>query len=146
MSDMFHMCMLLVKGCQALVMDPTSLLQQSLESTVPHCNRWCTDIESCKGENFRIWQKSGHIFGNKSLLSDMFLVCMLLVKGWLTLVMDPTSLLHQSLVTTVPYCNMVNWYIESCKGGNFRIWQKSGHIFGNTSLLSDMFLVCMLLL
>ena len=49
-------------------------------------------------------------FGNKSLLSDMFLVCMLLVKGCLTLVMDPTSLLQQSLVNTVPHCKVVHWY------------------------------------
>ena len=44
-SDMFLVCMLLVKGCQTLAMDPTSLLQQSLGNTVPHC-KMGTDIES----------------------------------------------------------------------------------------------------
>ena len=73
--------------------------------------RWCTDIESCKGENFRIRLKSAsYIFGDTSLMSDMFLVCMLLVKGCQTLVMDPTSLLQQSLVNTVPHCKMLHWY------------------------------------
>ena len=37
MSDIFLVCMLAVKGCQTLVMDPTSLLQQSLVNAVPHC-------------------------------------------------------------------------------------------------------------
>ena len=36
MSGMFPVCMLLVKGCQTLVMDPTSLLQQSLVNEVLH--------------------------------------------------------------------------------------------------------------
>ena len=35
MSDMFTVAKQLVKGCQPLVMDPTSLLQQSLVNTVP---------------------------------------------------------------------------------------------------------------
>ena len=52
--------------------------------------------------------KSGYIFGNTSLMSGMFLVCMLLVKGCQTLVMDPTSLLQQSLVDTVPHCKVVH--------------------------------------
>ena len=37
MSDMFLVCMLLVRGCQTSLMDPTSLLQQSLVNAVPHC-------------------------------------------------------------------------------------------------------------
>ena len=41
MSDMFLVCIFLVKGCQTLVMDPTSLLQQSLENTVPHTIMVC---------------------------------------------------------------------------------------------------------
>ena len=36
MSDMFTVAKQLVKGCQTLVMGPTSLLQQSLVNTVPH--------------------------------------------------------------------------------------------------------------
>ena len=49
-------------------------------------------------------------FDNNSLMSDIFLVCMLLVKGCETLVMDPTSLLQQSLVNAVPHCNMLHRY------------------------------------
>ena len=44
-------------------------------------------------------------------MSDMFLVCMLLVKGCQTLVMDPTSLLQQSSVNAVPHNLMVHWYL-----------------------------------
>ena len=47
-------------------------------------------------------------FDNDSLMSDIFLVCMLLVKGCQTLVMDSTSLLQQSLVNAVPHCNMLH--------------------------------------
>src|SRR5210317_2134770 len=36
MSDMLPCHIILVKNCQILVMDPTSLLQQSLVNTVPH--------------------------------------------------------------------------------------------------------------
>ena len=36
MSDMFPCHIILVKGCQTLVMDPTSLLQPSLVYAVPH--------------------------------------------------------------------------------------------------------------
>ena len=41
--------------------------------------------------------------GDTSLMYDMFLVCRLLIEGPLTLVIDPTSLLQQSLVNTVPH-------------------------------------------
>ena len=43
-------------------------------------------------------------------MSDMFTVATQLVKGCQTLVMDPTSLLQQSLVNTVPHYNMLHWY------------------------------------
>ena len=43
-------------------------------------------------------------------MSDMFTVAKQLVKGCQTLVMDPTSLLQQSLVNTVPHCEMLHWY------------------------------------
>ena len=44
-------------------------------------------------------------------MSGRFLVCMLLVRGCQALVMTPTSLLHQSLVNTVPHTIMVHWYL-----------------------------------
>ena len=44
-------------------------------------------------------------------MSDMFPVPKQLVKGCQTLVMDPTSLLQQSLVNTVPHIMMVHWYL-----------------------------------
>ena len=125
-------------------MDPTSLLQQSLvwiQCLIATC---CTVMESCKGEKFRIWQKSSHNFDNTSMMSDIFLVCMLVVKGCQTLVMDPTSLLQQSLVWIQCLIATCCTVIESCKGEKFRIWQKSSHNFDNTSLMSDIFLVCML--
>ena len=48
------------------------------------------------------------LFGDTSLMSDMFTVATHLVKGCQTLVMDPTSLLQQSLVNTVPHTMMVH--------------------------------------
>ena len=63
MSDIFLMCMMIVKGCQTLVMGPTRLLQQPLVSTVPHyLQHAALIIESCKGEKSWIWQKSSHNF------------------------------------------------------------------------------------
>ena len=64
MSDMFMVAKQLVKGCQTLVMDPTSPLQQSLVNTVPHTImvHWYHLVQ---GENFRIWwqeRKSGLTF------------------------------------------------------------------------------------
>ena len=53
-------------------------------------------------------KKSSHNFDNTSLISDIFLVCMVVVEGCQTLVMDPTSPLQQSLVNTVPHCNMLH--------------------------------------
>ena len=52
-----------------------------------------------------------NIFDHTLLMSGIFPVCMYLVKGCQTLVMDPTSLLQQSLVNTVPHCKMVHWYL-----------------------------------
>ena len=72
---------------------------------------WCTDIYLVQAENFRIWQKSGLTFRNTSLMSDMYIVAMQLVMGCQLLVMDPTSLLQQSLVNTVPHIVMVHWYL-----------------------------------
>ena len=45
-------------------------------------------------------------------MSYMIPVCMQLVKGCQTLVMDPTILLQQSLVYTVPHIIMVHWYLR----------------------------------
>ena len=44
-------------------------------------------------------------------MSDMFTVATQLVKGCQTLAMDPTSLLQQSLVNTVPHTMMVHWHL-----------------------------------
>ena len=44
-------------------------------------------------------------------MSDMFTVATQLVKGCQTLFMDSTSLLQQSLVSTVPHTIMVHWYL-----------------------------------
>ena len=51
------------------------------------------------------------LFDHTSLMSDMVIVTEWLVKGCQTLVLDPTSLLQQSLVNTVPHTVMVHWYI-----------------------------------
>ena len=53
-------------------------------------------------------QNLAQLFDHTSLMSGMNLVCMLLVKGCQTLVMDPTSLLQQSLVNAVPHAMMVH--------------------------------------
>ena len=57
--------------------------------------------------NFHDLKKSSHNFDNTSLMSDIFLVCMLVVKGCQTLLMDPTSLLQQSLMNSVTHIMMV---------------------------------------
>ena len=44
-------------------------------------------------------------------MSDMFTVATQLVKGCQTLEMDPTSLLQQSSVNTVPHTMMVHWHL-----------------------------------
>jgi len=44
-------------------------------------------------------------------MSDMFPCHIILVKGCQTLLMDPTSLLQQSLVNAVPHTIMVHWYL-----------------------------------
>ena len=56
-------------------------------------------------------QNLAHLFDHTSLMSGMFAVCMLLVKGCQTLVMAPTSLLQQSLVNTAPHTIMVHCYL-----------------------------------
>ena len=128
MSDMNLVCMMLVKGCQTLVMDPTSLLQQSLVNTVPHIVMVYYTLCGWR-KKFRIWHKTGLAFySNTSLMSGMNLVSMMLVKGCQTLVMDPTSLLQQSLFKTITrimmvYCTLCGW----CK--KFRIWHKTGLAF-----------------
>ena len=53
-------------------------------------------------------QNLARLFGHTSLMSGVLLVYMLLVKGCQTLVMDPTSLLQQSLVNTLPHTMMVH--------------------------------------
>ena len=111
MSGMFPVCMLLVKGCQTLVMDPSSLLQSSLVNRVPHTIMVQWHLLGSAGKNFRIWQKFGLTFWPHTLMSGMFPVCMLLVKGCQTLVMDPSSLLQQSLVNAVPHTIMLHWYL-----------------------------------
>ena len=45
-----------------------------------------------------------------------------------SLIMDPTSLLQQSLGNTVPHTIMVHWYLL-WSGREFRIWPKSGLTF-----------------
>ena len=62
-------------------------------------------------------------------MSDMFMFAKQLVKGYQTLVMDPTGLLQQSLVTTVPHTIMVHWYLLG-SGQEFQdLTQKSGLTF-----------------
>src|SRR6056300_1133936 len=55
-----------------------------------------------------IYLTSDYIFDDTSLMSDRFSCYLILVKGCQTLVMDPTSLLQQSLVNTVPHTIMVH--------------------------------------
>ena len=112
MSDMFPVCMQLVKGCQTLVMDPSNLLQQSLVSRACLMPSWCTDIYSGQGENSRIWPKSGLTFWPHIIdVWHVPSVYVAYVKCCQTLVMDPTSLLTQSLVNTVTHTIMVHWYL-----------------------------------
>ena len=54
MSGMFPVCILLVKGCQTLVMGITSLLQQSLVNTVPHTIMVHYDTYSGQGANWSL--------------------------------------------------------------------------------------------
>ena len=56
-------------------------------------------------------------------MSGIFPVCMYLVKGCQTLVMDPTGLLQQSLVSTVPHVIMLPWYLL-LSGREFQILTK----------------------
>ena len=58
-------------------------------------------------ESQDLTQESGPPVGYTPLMSDRFLVCMCLVKGCQTLVMDPTSLLQQSMGNAVPHIMMV---------------------------------------
>ena len=76
----------------------------------------------------KIWP---NFFGDTSLMSDMFTVATQLVKGCQTLVMDPTSLLHQSFVNTMPHTMMVHWHLlgSGWEFKEFRIWPKSGLTF-----------------
>ena len=96
-----------------------SLLQQSLVQYSASYARWCTDIYSGQGENFRIWPKSGLTF----------------VRPW-SWTQQAYSNNHWWI-----QCHISWWCtgIYSDQGENFRIWQKSGYIFGNTSLMSGMF-------
>ena len=55
--------------------------------------------------------------------ADMFLVHIMPVKGFQTLVMNPTSLLQQSLVNAVPHCMMLHWY-SLLSGREFQILTK----------------------
>ena len=72
-----------------------------------------TDIYLVHGENFRIWQKSGLTSCWQHII-DVWHVPSIpkqLVNGCQTLVIDPTRLLQQSLVNTVPHIVMVHWYL-----------------------------------
>ena len=132
MSDMFPVCMLPVKGCQTLVMDPSSLLQQSLVNAVPHTImvHW-----------YLLW--SGREFQDLTKIWPNFLtthhwcltcsqwVCSLwrVVRPWSWPQPAPTSLLQQSLGSTVPHTIMVHWYLLWSGREFFRIWPKSGLTF-----------------
>ena len=129
MSDMMHwffvsssrMCpqrlpqgvSIVLKWMQKLAVTTQVSTNEWIQDLIPRC---CIDIESCKGEKFRIWQKSGHIFGNTSLMSDMFLVCMLLVKGCQTLARlgngpnKPTATIIGEYSASFSHWKMVHWY------------------------------------
>ena len=68
MSDMFLVAKQLVKGCQTLAMDPTSLLQQSLVNTVPHIVMVHTDIYTWL---FLVSGQSSHLKQVKSMSLEM---------------------------------------------------------------------------
>ena len=108
MSDMFLVCMLLVKRGVRHIGNGPNKPTATIIGEYSASLQGGTMILSLVGQEIQDLTKILQLFGNTSLMSDiMFLVCMLLVKGSQTLVMDPTSLLQQSLVNTVPHCKVV---------------------------------------
>ena len=103
MSDMIIATKQLVKGCQTLVMDPTSnkttatIIGEYSASYYDSAliSTWFRTRISGSDQNLAYC-----FFCNTSLMSDMIIATKQLVKGCQTLVMDPRSLLQQSLVNT----------------------------------------------
>ena len=149
MSDIFLVCMLVVKGCQTLVMAPTSLLQQSLVNTVRHYLHHAALILSLvRVRNPGFLDKNlATTLINTSLMSDIFLMCMMIVKGCQTLVMGPTRLLQQPLVSTVPhYLQHAALILSLVRVRNPGFLDKNlATTLINTSLMSDIFLMCMMI-
>ena len=122
MSGMFPVCMLLVKGCQTLVMGETILLQQWLVNMMPYTIMVHWYLLWLLRELILLQTKIlPNFFDHISLMSGMFQVCMLLVKGCQTLVMGVTSLLQQSLVNTMPIpSRYTDTYPGCCANWSFR--------------------------
>ena len=101
-----------MKGCQTLAMDPTSLPQQSLVNTVPHAImvHWYLLGSGREFQDMtKIWPNflPTHHWCLASIPS-VYVACKGLSE---TLILDPTSLLQQSLGNTVPCVIMVHWYL-----------------------------------
>ena len=111
MSDMFLVCMLLVRGCQTLLMGPNNPTATIIGEYSASLQGAALILSLVRARNSGSDKKSrATSLATTSLMSDMFIVCMLLVRGCQTLVMDPTILLQQSLVSTVPHCKGLHQY------------------------------------
>ena len=128
MSDMFTVATQLVKGCQTLVMDPSSPLQQSLLNTVPHTIMVHWHLLG-SGQEFqdltKIWPN--FLTTHHWCLACPQCVCSLwrVVRAW---------------SWTQPAYRNNHWWIQCLKpswctdrysgqGENVRIWPKSGLTF-----------------
>ena len=133
------------------------LLEQGLCKLVEHCQNWPfvrSDTKKAWRSRFRpIWVLRSYV--------DLCRNRDVSLKGWSARPYGPSVYVackgFSDLLCNGPnqqaYCNnhwwiqcLISWWctdIHSGQGANFRIWQKSGYNFGNTSLMSDIILVSM---
>ena len=131
MSDMLLVCMLLVRGCQTLVMGPTSLLQQSLVNTVPHCKmlHWYSLLS---GREFQILTKIWLHFW-QHIIDVWHLPSVCVACKWLSDLGNGPNKPTATIIGEHIQCLIARCCtgIHSGQGKNFRFWQKSGYIFDN---------------